>query len=107
MGAGWLRRDTRPQIRSRRSWSPPLPSAAAGPLSRRPSCHPSDPSQTVCRLMAVEALRPARDGRRSPRLHNLLNDATTLADLLVDQCAAGQWLDAYLLAAGIDQILED
>ena len=57
--------------------------------------------------MAVEALRPTRDGRRSPRLHNLLNDATTLADLLVDQCAAGQWLDSYLLAAGIDQILED
>src|ERR1700730_14829548 len=95
----------------RRRWrTSPGPSAPfwrRRPLSRRASCHEPDPSQTVRHLMAVEALRPARDGRRSPRLHNLLNDATTLADLLVDQCAAGQWLDAYLLAAGLDQILED
>lgn len=50
-----------------------------------------------------------RDPRRSGglRLANLLNDADTLAELLSAQVDAGEWLDAFLLTAGIDQILED
>jgi hydroxymethylpyrimidine pyrophosphatase-like HAD family hydrolase len=49
-----------------------------------------------------------RDRRPSTlRLPNLLNDADTLADLLPAQVDAGEWLDAFLLAAGLDQILED
>jgi hypothetical protein len=41
------------------------------------------------------------------RLPNLLNDADTLAELLSAQADAGEWLDAFLLAAGLDQIFED
>src|SRR5437660_10891003 len=41
------------------------------------------------------------------RLANLLNDADTLAELLSAQVDAGEWLDAFLLAAGLEQILED
>jgi hydroxymethylpyrimidine pyrophosphatase-like HAD family hydrolase len=47
------------------------------------------------------------DRGESLRLHNLLNDADTLAEMMIGRCEAGQWLDAYLLAAGIDQTLED
>ena len=41
------------------------------------------------------------------RLSNLLNDAEALTTLLLDCIQAAQWLDAYLLACGVDQILED
>lgn len=40
-------------------------------------------------------------------LSNLLNDAEALTALLVDCVQAARWLDAYLLACGVDQILED
>jgi hypothetical protein len=47
-------------------------------------------------------------GGGSPlRLPNLLNDAGTLANLLVGEAGSGGWLDAFLLAAALDQILED
>jgi len=41
------------------------------------------------------------------RVHNLLNDLRALAPLLVDQLRQSAWLDAYLLAAGMNQIVED
>jgi hypothetical protein len=41
------------------------------------------------------------------RLANLLNDPSTLGPLLQGEVEAGRWLDAFLLAAGIDQVLED
>jgi hypothetical protein len=40
-------------------------------------------------------------------LHNLLNDLESLAQLLPDEIQRGSWLNAYLLAAGMNQILED
>ena len=43
----------------------------------------------------------------SLRLHNLLNDCSALADLLVGQVEAEAWLDAFLLAAAVNQILDD
>ncbi|PZR97557.1 MAG: hypothetical protein DLM67_07600 [Candidatus Nephthysia bennettiae] len=47
-------------------------------------------------------------GGESPlRLPNLLNDAGTLAELLVGEAGSAAWLDAFLLAAGLDQSLED
>lgn len=58
-------------------------------------------------LMVRTAPRVAEPAAAALLLRNLLNDAPTLAELLVDRCETGQWLDAYLLAAGIDQILED
>jgi len=54
---------------------------------------------------------PGAEGviRASPslRLHNLLNDIPTLAEHLIGRIEAGDSLDAFLLAAGIDQVLED
>ncbi len=41
------------------------------------------------------------------RLHNLLNDLTELAPLFLDQLRRADWLNAYLLAAGMNQIVED
>jgi hydroxymethylpyrimidine pyrophosphatase-like HAD family hydrolase len=38
---------------------------------------------------------------------NLLNELETLADLLGDRLAAGDALDAFLLAAGMQQVVED
>ncbi|MFI5270346.1 MAG: hypothetical protein ACHQ7M_23455, partial [Chloroflexota bacterium] len=38
---------------------------------------------------------------------NLLNDVEVLSGLLVDSVAAGSWLDAFLLAAGIEQVMDD
>jgi hypothetical protein len=40
-------------------------------------------------------------------LTNLLNDLETLAPLLADRVAAGDPLDAFLLAAGMQQVAED
>lgn len=58
--------------------------------------------------MTVEARDQATTGEsESLRLVNLLNDAGTLAELLIDASRTGGWLDAYLLTAGLDQILED
>jgi hydroxymethylpyrimidine pyrophosphatase-like HAD family hydrolase len=41
------------------------------------------------------------------RLVNLLNDAETLAVLLPEQVESEDWLDAFLLAAGLDQVVQD
>lgn len=40
-------------------------------------------------------------------LADLLNDAATLARLMVAEAGRGSWLDAYLLAAGLNQVAED
>lgn len=40
-------------------------------------------------------------------LTNLLNDLATLASLLAEAARQDAWLDAYLVAAGINQIAED
>src|SRR5438093_10493148 len=41
------------------------------------------------------------------RLVNLLNDIDLLAELLPGQIQLGAWLDAFLLTAGVVQMLED
>jgi hydroxymethylpyrimidine pyrophosphatase-like HAD family hydrolase len=41
------------------------------------------------------------------RLVNLLNDLDTLVGLLVGEVARESWLNAFLLAAGVNQIVED
>jgi hypothetical protein len=41
------------------------------------------------------------------RLANLLNDLSQLSDLLTEEVRECRWLDAFLLAAGIVQVLED
>jgi hydroxymethylpyrimidine pyrophosphatase-like HAD family hydrolase len=41
------------------------------------------------------------------RLINLLNDIDLLAELLPGQTQVGAWLDAFLLSAGVVQVLED
>ena len=63
-------------------------------------------------IMSLAALEP--DSRTSSEeqpapllLHNLLNDLSTLGPLLLEEVRQGSWLNAYLLAAGIHQILED
>jgi hydroxymethylpyrimidine pyrophosphatase-like HAD family hydrolase/adenine/guanine phosphoribosyltransferase-like PRPP-binding protein len=50
---------------------------------------------------------PPLEAAPSLRLPNLLNDCSTLAELLVGQLEAQAWLDAFLLAAGVNQILDD
>jgi hypothetical protein len=40
-------------------------------------------------------------------VHNLLNDLTGLGSLLSRELRQGSWLNAYLLAAGMNQIVED
>ena len=54
---------------------------------------------------ASHRVRSAREA--SLPLANLLNDANTLARLLVDRLAAGDVLNAYLLMAGLHQIVND
>src|SRR5207248_11381433 len=49
----------------------------------------------------------SRDRDEQLQLPNLLNDIEALTALLVGQIESAHWLDAYLLACGIDQILED
>jgi hydroxymethylpyrimidine pyrophosphatase-like HAD family hydrolase len=51
---------------------------------------------------------PITGGEKAPLiLHNLLNDLATLAGQLVGEVRRGSWLDAYLLAAGMEQIAAD
>ena len=40
-------------------------------------------------------------------LGDLLNDAATLAELMVTEAQRASWLDTYLLAAGLNQLAED
>lgn len=50
----------------------------------------------------------ASPGQPAPLLvHNLLNDLNSLSQLFLDQLRRGAWLNAYLLAAGMNQIVED
>jgi hydroxymethylpyrimidine pyrophosphatase-like HAD family hydrolase len=41
------------------------------------------------------------------RLENLLNDVETLIPMLIQRINQKDWLNAYLLAAGINQVMED
>ena len=71
------------------------------------------------RRPAVSAVASAHDGqhpdspsaiRKEPEpllVPNLLNDLTGLGSLLVREVRQGAWLNAYLLAAGMNQIVED
>jgi hydroxymethylpyrimidine pyrophosphatase-like HAD family hydrolase len=43
----------------------------------------------------------------SLRLADLLSDFATLVELTPTEVSRGQWLDAYLLAAGANQVIED
>jgi hypothetical protein len=49
----------------------------------------------------------AQDQRGALLLANLLNDLPVLASLLAGEVEQRRWLDAYLLAAGMNQIVED
>jgi len=53
------------------------------------------------------AILPAADSGPALSLTNLLNDIDALAPLLVERVAAGDLLDGFLLAAGMQQITED
>lgn len=48
---------------------------------------------------------PPRSGPLA--LPDLLNDAEALAGLMVERAQRGDWLNAYLLAAGLNQVAED
>ncbi len=48
---------------------------------------------------------PGNDGNSFPA--NLLNDLQTLSQQMVDEVLQANWLDAYLLAAGMDQVVQD
>ncbi|MEA2590151.1 MAG: hypothetical protein QOH66_3078 [Actinomycetota bacterium] len=52
-----------------------------------------------------ELLNPA--GPQTLRVANLLNDLQGLTDLFPRALAGGDWLNAFLLAAGMNQVLED
>lgn len=52
-------------------------------------------------------VQPGLDEPALLLLHNLLNDFSALAALLPGQLRQQAWLNAYLLAAGISQILDD
>ncbi|MGH2410858.1 MAG: hypothetical protein ACRDGS_10900, partial [Chloroflexota bacterium] len=63
-------------------------------------------------------VQPTTNGLADPRashgkqpvpllLPNLLNDLTTLGPLLLSEVRQAAWLNAYLLAAGMNQIVED
>src|ERR1700690_1752029 len=55
----------------------------------------------------VHAL-PPHEGEPTPLLvRNLLNDLATLGPLLLDEVRRASWFNAYLLAAGMNQIVED
>lgn len=49
----------------------------------------------------------ARPGEAALTLHDLLMDYDELRSLLLDEVKAGRWLDSFLLAAGMNQIVED
>src|SRR5438270_8550765 len=86
-----------------------------------PAVQPAQPlaADLDRRWPAVSAVAPALDGqhpdspsaiRKQPEpllVHNLLNDLPGLGALLVREVRQGSWLNAYLLAAGMNQIVED
>jgi hypothetical protein len=86
-----------------------------------PAVQPAQPVEAELdrRWPAVSAVAPAHDGQHpdSPSVirtqpepllvHNLLNDLPGLGALLLREVRQGSWLNAYLLAAGMNQIVED
>ena len=58
---------------------------------------------------SVETALSLGDAESVDPLHvvNLLNDLTALGPLLLQAIAEGNWLDGFLIAAGINQIAED
>ena len=58
---------------------------------------------------ALQVDLPDAAARRPPPLllHNLLNDFEALARLVWTEVARDSWLNAYLLAVGLNQVLED
>jgi hydroxymethylpyrimidine pyrophosphatase-like HAD family hydrolase len=59
-------------------------------------------------MIAVPVPATVAEGNRDPLLlGNLLNDLPVLASLLAREVERGAWLDAYLLAAGLNQIVDD
>jgi hypothetical protein len=66
--------------------------------------------------LTKQALRPASisppgapesEDRSEPEFHNLLMTLSELAPHLPDQLRRGSWLNAYLIAVGMNQITED
>jgi O-antigen/teichoic acid export membrane protein/hydroxymethylpyrimidine pyrophosphatase-like HAD family hydrolase len=63
---------------------------------------------TVASLEHMTAPAAARGGCSEPLvLANLLNDLDALVPLLLREIRCASWLDAYLIAAGMNQIAED
>ncbi|MDX6426585.1 MAG: hypothetical protein QOD52_1990 [Gaiellaceae bacterium] len=56
---------------------------------------------------ATASAAAGADGGEPLVLANLLNDLDTLAPLLLREIRCASWLDAYLIAAGMNQIVED
>jgi hydroxymethylpyrimidine pyrophosphatase-like HAD family hydrolase len=97
------------------------PKEAPRSVEGTPALQPAQPldADRDRRWPAVSAVAPTQDGqhpdspsaiRTQPEpllVHNLLNDLTGLGSLLVREVRQGSWLNAYLLATGMNQIVED
>lgn len=69
---------------------------------------PAAAAAEAARQVTLESGEPASSRERPPLLVvNLLNDLDTLGPLLVERVAAGDLLNAFLIAAGMRQIGED
>src|SRR5690349_14212649 len=81
--------------------------AVGGPVSSRATRHPSTPLSKP-HPQLERALEHQSEGGRPPLLlTNLLNDLDTLCTLLAERIAIGDVLNAYLLAAGLRQVVDD
>jgi hydroxymethylpyrimidine pyrophosphatase-like HAD family hydrolase/orotate phosphoribosyltransferase len=58
-------------------------------------------------VIATESHASPQELTRELVLADLLNDGRLLAALFVQEARRGSWLDAYLLAAGLNQVAED
>ncbi len=73
----------------------------------RPAAEDAAPSLIQGSIDSRRADLELRSRAEPLLLRDLLNDLATLAPLLAQEVARGSWLDAYLLAAGMHQIVED
>jgi hypothetical protein len=66
-----------------------------------------DEDNRLQRASMIEFSERQADGGAGPPLHNLLLTGAELAALLPGEARRGDWLNAYLIVAGLNQIAED
>ena len=84
------------------------PSFIALKISRGVECSVLKTAEVAVDPLLKPDVGAAREQPLAPLLvSNLLNGLSTLAELLLSELRRGSWLNAYLLATGMNQIVED